>query len=92
MIGSELLGQRSLGLLLVEAQAQLARSAKVPTLTGGSVQEGLDRVLGAATATADTAEAAIATAGVAGTVAVPATAGTAVAASWTMLCQGKPQR
>ena len=68
------------------------RSAKVPTLTDGSVQEGLDKVPGAVTATADTAEAAIATAGVADTVAVPATVGTAVAASWPMLCQGKVQR
>lgn len=68
MAGSELLGQRSLGLLLeglLEAQLKLAGSAKEPALTGDYVhQEGLatDRPLEAVTATADTAEAATATA------------------------------
>ena len=62
---------------------QLVRSAKEPTLTGDSVQEGLGKALEAVTATADTAEAGTATAGVAeaapataDTVAVPATADT----------------
>ena len=71
---------------LIEAQVQLVRSAKEPTLTGGSAQEGLDRVLVAVTATADTGEAATATAGVAeaapataDTVAAPATADTVAA-------------
>ena len=80
---------------LMKAQLQLARSAKGPMLTGGFVQEELDRALEAVTATADTAEAATATAdtaeaatATADTVAVLATVGTG---GWTMLRQAKVQ-
>lgn len=77
----------------MKTQAQLARSAKGPTLTDGFVQGELDRALEVVTATADTAEAATATAGAAEAAAatavaaaVPANAGIA---SWTMVRQGK---